>query len=190
MILPIYVYGEPVLRKVSEEIEADYEGLEGLINDMYETMYQSDGVGLAAPQVGKSLRLFVIDTTALADKNPELKGFKKVFINPEILEESGDEWTFNEGCLSVPAIREDIARKSKIRISYYDENFNYFEEDYDGIKARVMQHEYDHLEGILFPDRLSPFKKRLLKNKLAGIAKGLFEVNYKVKPPLKQKVKL
>ncbi|MGE0636970.1 MAG: peptide deformylase [Bacteroidia bacterium] len=183
MILPIVAYGDPVLKKVAEEIDPDYPGLEKLIADMYETMYSSKGVGLAAPQIGKSIRLFVIDASPFADEYPELEGWKRTFINPQILEEEGEEWDFNEGCLSIPGIREDVERKPELILEYEDENFELHEEKFDGVIARVIQHEYDHLEGILFTDHLSPLKKRLLKGKLNDISKGIVDVNYKMKFP-------
>jgi peptide deformylase len=181
MILPIVAYGDPVLKKVAEEIDSDYPGLDKLIEDMYETMYSSKGVGLAAPQINKSIRLFIIDASPFADEYPELEGWKKTFINPRILEEEGEEWDFNEGCLSIPGIREDVERKPELILEYEDENFELHEEKFDGIIARVIQHEYDHLEGILFTDHLSPLKKRLLKGKLTDISKGIVDVNYKMK---------
>ena len=183
MILPIVAYGDPVLKKVAEEIDSDYPGLEKLIADMFETMYSSKGVGLAAPQINKSIRLFIIDASPFADEYPELEGWKKTFINPRILEEEGEEWDFNEGCLSIPGIREDVERKPDLILEYEDENFELHEEKFDGIIARVIQHEYDHLEGILFTDHLSPLKKRLLKGKLNDISKGIVDVNYKMKFP-------
>ena len=183
MILPIVAYGDPVLKKVAEEIDSDYPGLEKLIADMFETMYSSKGVGLAAPQINKSIRLFIIDASPFADEYPELEGWKKTFINPRILEEEGQEWDFNEGCLSIPGIREDVERKPELILEYEDENFELHEEKFDGIIARVIQHEYDHLEGILFTDHLSPLKKRLLKGKLNDISKGIVDVNYKMKFP-------
>ncbi len=151
MILPIVAYGDPVLKKVAEEIDSDYPGLDKLIQDMYETMYSSKGVGLAAPQINKSIRLFIIDASPFADEYPELEGWKRTFINPRILEEEGEEWDFNEGCLSIPGIREDVERKPELILEYEDENFELHEEKFDGIIARVIQHEYDHLEGILLP---------------------------------------
>jgi peptide deformylase len=181
MILPIVAYGDPVLKKVAEEIDSDYPGLDKLIEDMYETMYSSKGVGLAAPQINKSIRLFIIDASPFADEYPELEGWKRTFINPRILEEEGEEWDFNEGCLSIPGIREDVERKPELILEYEDENFELHEEKFDGIIARVIQHEYDHLEGILFTDHLSPLKKRLLKGKLTDISKGIVDVNYKMK---------
>ncbi len=183
MILSIVAYGDPVLKKVAEEIDSDYPGLEKLIADMFETMYSSKGVGLAAPQINKSIRLFIIDASPFADEYPELDGWKKTFINPRILEEEGEEWDFNEGCLSIPGIREDVERKPELILEYEGENFELHEEKFDGIIARVIQHEYDHLEGILFTDHLSPLKKRLLKGKLNDISKGIVDVNYKMKFP-------
>ncbi|NOZ46726.1 MAG: peptide deformylase [Chlorobi bacterium] len=185
MIFPVYAYGSSVLRKVAKNIEKDYAGLAEFIKNMFETMNSSDGVGLAAPQIGKSIRLFVVDASPLAEDEPELEGFKKVFINAHIVEQRGEEWEFNEGCLSIPGIREDIKRKPEITIQYYDENFNYKEEFFDGIKARIIQHEYDHLDGILFTDKVTPIKKRLLKNKLAAISKGKVDVKYKMIFPKK-----
>ena len=185
MILPIIAYGDPVLKKVGKEIDQDYPGLEKLIANMLDTMYDASGVGLAAPQVNESVRLFVIDATPFADEDKELEGFKKVFINPIIIKEEGSEWVFNEGCLSIPGIREDIHRKPKITIEYYDEKFNLKEEVYEGMAARIIQHEYDHIEGVLFTDRIKPLRKRLLNGKLKNIAKGNVEVDYKMKFPLK-----
>lgn len=181
MALPIVVYGSPMLRKVSENISKDYEGLNDLIEKMFETMTASDGVGLAAPQIGKSIRLFVIDATPMAEDDPSLEGFRKAFINPKILHEEGEKWGFTEGCLSIPEIREEVLRPSKVTIEYYDENFEYHKETFDGIKARVIQHEYDHLEGVLFVDLLSPLKKKMLKGKLNNIAKGKTKAAYKTK---------
>ena len=185
MILPIVAYGDPVLKKEAEFIEEDYPNLQQLIEDMFETMYQANGVGLAAPQIGKSIRLFVIDGTPFSEdgENPEMEGFKKVFINAEIIEEEGKIWAFNEGCLSIPGIREDVYRKPKLKIRYNDENFNEIEETYEGLAARIIQHEYDHIEGILFTDLLKPLTKRLLKGKLSGISKGNVKVDYKMSFP-------
>lgn len=180
MILPITVYGNPVLRKVAEEIDEDYKDLDKLIENMFNTMYKAEGVGLAAPQINKSIRLMVIDATPFAEDEPDLKDFKKVFINPEILEFKGDKEAFNEGCLSLPGIREDVIRPTKIRINYLDENFNEHEEEWEGVKARIVQHEYDHLEGTLFVDRISPIKKRLLNGRLNAIAKGKTVPEYKI----------
>lgn len=193
MILPIVVYGDPVLRKKCEDIDKDYPGLDQFIRDMYETMYDALGVGLAAPQVGKAIRLFVVDASPFAeveeDEEPEytkeeleeMNGFKKTFINARILEETGEEWKFNEGCLSIPRIREDVMRKPKITIEYYDEKFKKHTETYEGVIARVIQHEYDHIEGILFTDKISAFKRKLIGGKLTDISKGKFKADYKTR---------
>ena len=187
MILPIVAYGNSSLRKVSADIKPDYPGLEQLIADMYETMYASNGVGLAAPQVNRSIRLFVVDTHPYEKDYPEAKDFKKIFINAKILETSGPVWSFNEGCLSVPEIREDIERQTFVRIRYKDENFIEHEEEYGGVISRVIQHEYDHLQGILFVDRVSSLRKMLLKRKLTEISKGLVNPPYKMIFPLQKK---
>jgi len=193
MILPIVAYGDSVLKKMGDEIEKDYPDLKQLIEDMFETMYAASGVGLAAPQVGRPIRLFIVDGSPFADDeedDPKAEGmenFKKVFINPIIEEEVGEEWGFNEGCLSIPKVREEVYRKEKITISYYDEDWNLREEVYDGYAARIIQHEYDHIEGVLFTDHLSPLKKRLLTKKLQNISKGEIDVDYKMKFPLKKK---
>ncbi len=179
MIYPIVVYGHTVLRKVAEEIDKDYPGLDQLIPDLFETMYYSEGLGLAAPQIGKSIRIFVIDGTPVAEDEPSLADFKKVFINAHITEKSGEQVLMNEGCLSIPNLREEVLREAKIRITYYDEKWEYHDEIYDGYKARVIQHEYDHLDGILFTDKVSPLRRRLLKSKLTAISKGRFESEYK-----------
>ena len=192
MKFPVLAYGHPTLRKIAKDITPDYPDLQKLIDDMFEGMYQSSGVGLAAPQIDKSIRLFVIDAEPFIDlyedmteeEKERLKG-KKVFINAQILEESGQEWDFNEGCLSLPGINEDVTRKEKIKIEYYDRDFNKHTEEIDGILARVIQHEYDHLDGILFTDHLSSFKKRLLKRKLENISKGKVNVDYRMKFPKK-----
>lgn len=190
MILPIIAYGDPVLRKKAKEIPQDYPELKELINNMWDTMYGAYGVGLAAPQVGLAIRIFMVDTAPFAededlseDEQQELKSLKKVFINPKILSEDGDEWAFNEGCLSIPDIREDVFRKPDISIEYYDEDWNKQTENYTGLAARVIQHEYDHIEGILFTDKLSSLKKRLIKSKLANISKGKISVDYRMKFP-------
>jgi peptide deformylase len=197
MILPIVAYGMPVLRKTAVDIPKDYPQLQQFISDMFETMYASSGVGIAAPQVGKSLRLFLVDTSPFVngdrddddefteEEREQLQHLKKVFINARIVEEEGEEWIFNEGCLSIPKIREDVSRKPKIRIQYYDEQFNFFDETYEGIAARVIQHEYDHIEGKLFTDRINPLRRRLLKGKLADISKGKVSVTYKMQFPNK-----
>ncbi|WP_222984677.1 peptide deformylase [Flagellimonas meishanensis] len=190
MILPIVAYGDPVLRKVAEDLPQDYPKLDELISNMWETMYNAHGVGLAAPQIGLPIRLFLVDTSPFADdeelsqeEQDRLKDFKKVFINAKIEEQNGQEWNFNEGCLSIPDIREDVKRKPEITISYLDENFNSHTETFDGLLARVIQHEYDHIEGILFTDKLSSLKKRLLKSRLDKISKGKIEVEYKMRFP-------
>ncbi|WP_321998071.1 peptide deformylase [Draconibacterium orientale] len=183
MKYPVTVYGDPLLRKKAQTIEKDHPKLDEIIENMWETMYYSDGVGLAAPQVGLSIRLFVIDASSGAEEEPELEGFKKVFINPEIIETKGDEWTMNEGCLSLPEIREDVDRPDEVTIKYLDENFEEHTETYKGFAGRVIQHEYDHLEGILFVDYLSPLRKRLLKSKLIAISKGKVRPHYRIKVP-------
>lgn len=189
MILPIVAYGHPTLRKVSEEINEDYPNLDELIENMFESMYSSSGIGLAAPQVNISIRLMVMDATPYEEETPEAKGFKKVLINPYIIEESGDEWSFNEGCLSVPEIREDVVRKPVIRIQYYDRDFNFYDETYTGVMARIIQHEYDHLEGVIFVDRIPNIRKILLKKRLNDISKGNIKVNYKMIFPQRKKGK-
>jgi peptide deformylase len=186
MILPIVAYGSPVLKVKGEELPADYPQLKQLIEDMFETMYEASGVGLAAPQINKSIRLFIVDGSPFSDEDPDMEDFRKVFINPIILEENGEEWDFNEGCLSIPHIREDVSRKPKIRIRYQDEDFNTLEEEFEGTKARIIQHEYDHIEGVLFTDYLGGIKKRLLKGKLNDIAKGNIKVDYRMKFPMKK----
>jgi peptide deformylase len=188
MIYPIVVYGHQVLRKVAKKIDKDYTGLNQIINDLFETMYYSEGLGLAAPQIGKSIRMFVIDGKPVADEEPELADFKKVFINAHITEKSGDFLPMTEGCLSIPNLREEVNRESHIRIKYYDENWEYHDDVYDGYKARIIQHEYDHLDGILFTDKVSPLRRRLLKSKLTAISKGKFEADYKTILP-GQKIK-
>lgn len=180
MLLPIVIYGHPTLRKIAEDIPANYPDLEKFLKDMFQTMDEADGVGLAAPQVGKSIRIFVVDGSAFKDMDPACDGFRKAFINAHILERSGEEISRNEGCLSIPGIHEDVKRKNKIRISYLDEQGLQHEEEYEGIKAWIIQHEYDHLEGILFTDHLSPLRKRLLRNKLNSISQGKFNASYRV----------
>ena len=190
MILPIVAYGENILKTKAVNISSGYPELKKLINDMWETMYNANGVGIAAPQIGKSIRLFVIDASPFSedkeisdDEISTLKNFKKVFINPEIIDETGDEWNFMEGCLSIPNIREDIKRKEKITIKYYNESFEEIELDLEGLAARVVQHEYDHIEGVLFIDKLSSLKKKLLKGKLNDISKGRIKTEYKMRYP-------
>lgn len=188
MILPILAYGDPLLQKKAVEIDEDFPNLKKLIADMFETMYNASGVGLAAPQVGKSIRLFIVDATPVAegeDGDPTCEDFKRVFINPSILEEEGEEWPYEEGCLSIPNIREEVQRKPMLKIEYYDENWDLYEEELDGFAARVVQHEFDHIEGVLFLDHISPFKKTLLRGKLNDISKGNVDVKYRMKFPKK-----
>ena len=180
MILPIYLYGQPVLRKPTEEIENTPE-LKQLIDDMYETLTQAEGCGLAAPQIGKPWRLFIVDGTELGDDYPECKDFKKTFINPEMIEESEETCTYSEGCLSLPGISENVVRPKTIRVRYLDENFVEHEEVFEGFQARIIQHEYDHLEAHVFTDRISPIRKTFVRNKLAAIAKGKVGTKYKYK---------
>lgn len=180
MFLPIVVYGHPVLRRISEDISMDYPDLDKFIRDMNYTMDEADGVGLAAPQVGRNIRIFTVDGSAFEEMDPDCKGFRKVFINARITGRWGEEVSRNEGCLSIPGIHEDVRRKDHIRIAYLNEKGEQFEEEYSGIKAWIIQHEYDHLEGVLFTDHLSDLKKRLLKNKLANISTGKYKVPYRV----------
>jgi peptide deformylase len=181
MILPIYAYGQPVLKRVAEPIDADYPDLQQLIADMYETMEQANGVGLAAPQIGRSIRLFVIDSVPMQEEGEEDKGLRQVFINAEILEEAGDDWSYGEGCLSIPDLTGDVDRPEEITIRYQDENFVTHTRTFDGMNARVIQHEYDHIEGILFTDLLKPLKKRLVKRRLEKIRKGDVGAKYRMK---------
>lgn len=195
MILPIVAYGDPVLSKRGADILPAHEGLEQLIQDMYETMYHANGVGLAAPQVGHSVRLFVMDATPFSepdedDEDPQpdpravgSEGFKRVFINPVIHDETGSKWNFREGCLSIPKIREEVLRHETVRVSWLDENFKPQEGTFEGYVARVIQHEYDHLEGVLFTERINPFRRRLLKGKLSDITKGKVETDYRMRFP-------
>lgn len=188
MIRPIIAYGDPVLRKKAVEIDEDYPDLNLVIEDMFETMYHSQGVGLAAPQIGLSIRLFIVDAAPFVDEDEEdtdgLRNFKRVFINPIIIEETGTSWKFEEGCLSIPGIREDVSRQPDIIVEYYNEKFELVEEKLSGLAARVVQHEYDHIEGVLFIDKINPLKKQLIKGKLADITKGNIKVNYRMKFPL------
>lgn len=187
MIYPIVVYGDPVLKKRGKDIEKGALNVKKLAEDMFETMENASGVGLAAPQIGKSIRMFVIDASAMAEEDnedDELKRFKKVFINPQIIKEVGEEWDFEEGCLSIPDIREIVYRQEELTIKYFDENWVEHKETYDDMKARIIQHEYDHIEGILFTDHISPIKKRLLKGKLTNISRGKIKTKYRIKAPL------
>ena len=186
-IYPIVPYGDPVLRQETEEIDEEYPELDKLIESMFATMEGASGVGLAAPQIGLPIRLFIVDASPFAEDHPELEDFVKVFINPIIHEESGKKWKFNEGCLSIPGIREDVERKPEIVIEYFDTEWNLIEEEYDGIAARIIQHEYDHIEGILFTDLISGFRKRIVKGKLKDIENGNVDVNYKMRYPIRKK---
>lgn len=199
MILPIVAYGDPVLRKMGVDIDKDYPNLEQLIADMFDTMNNALGVGLAAPQIGRAIRLFIVDTKPFAERDeddedddeftPEeraqLEEFKQVFINARIVEEEGEEWAFNEGCLSIPKIREDVYRKPKLRIKYLDEKFVEHDKVYEGLIARVIQHEYDHIEGKLFTDKISPLRRRMIQGKLNDISKGKVQIGYKMRFPVK-----
>ena len=192
MVLPIMAYGSPILRKMGIAINKDYPELEELISNMRETMKNARGVGLAAPQIGKAIRLFIVDTSPFSEddelsleEREILKNFNKIFINPKILNQEGNDWAFNEGCLSIPNINEDVFRKETLTIEYLDENFKKQTETINGLVARVVQHEYDHIEGVLFTDKLSSLKKRLLKKKLENISKGIIDVDYRMKFPKK-----
>ncbi|GAL62952.1 MULTISPECIES: peptide deformylase [Algibacter] len=194
MILPIVAYGDPVLKRKATDITEDYPKLDALVDNMFETMYNAYGVGLAAPQIGLPIRMFLVDTTPFADdeelteeEQKSLEGFKRVFINPKITKEEGEEWAFNEGCLSIPDVREDVFRKPVITIEYLDENFKAHTETFDGLVARVIQHEYDHIEGVLFTDKLSSLKKRLIKGRLSNISKGKIKVDYRMRFPDQKK---
>ncbi len=195
MILPILAYGDPILRKKGKDITQEYPKFDVLLENMFETMYEAKGIGLAAPQIGLPIRLFIVDASPFdedeeySEKEREfLSTFKKVFINAKIIEETGDEWAFNEGCLSIPDIREDVFRNEDILIEYYDENFTKHTDKFNGIVARIIQHEYDHIEGVLFTDKLSALKKRIIKGKLANITKGNINIDYRMRfPNLKKK---
>ncbi|WP_298550681.1 peptide deformylase [uncultured Algibacter sp.] len=194
MILPIVAYGDAVLKKKAKDIAKDYPNFDDLLENMFETMYNAYGVGLAAPQIGLPIRLFLVDTTPFSEdedlskeEQKALNGFKRVFINAKIIEEEGDEWAFNEGCLSIPDVREDVFRKPIITVEYLDENFNAHKESFDGLRARVIQHEYDHIEGVLFTDKLSSLKKRLIKGRLTNISKGKINVDYRMRFPDQKK---
>ena len=180
MILPVAAYGHPILRKLAEEIDENYPQLKEFISNMFETMYATDGIGLAAPQVNKSIRLFIVDGTPFSDKMPDLVDFKRTFINPYLLRVSGKEETSDEGCLSIPNIREDVVRKSEIVIEYYDENWELHEEKFTGFSARIIQHEYDHLEGVLFTDKIGSLRKTLIRRKLIDITKGKVKADYRM----------
>jgi peptide deformylase len=181
MVLPVYAYGQPVLKKKALSIEPDYPDLDSLINNMWETMYHASGVGLAAPQIGVGIRLFIVDTIQIMKEENKLQGIKSVFINAEMLDESGKPWSYEEGCLSIPNVRGDVERLDKIKIRYQDEQFQLHEAEFDGINARVIQHEYDHIEGKLFIEKLSPLKKKLIQRKLENIKKGKISAEYRLK---------
>ncbi len=181
MIFPIVLYGDPILKKKASEVAEEDESIKDFVTNMFETMYAANGVGLAAPQINQSIRVFVVDTTPMGEEGEET--IKQAFINPILLEETGKEWIFEEGCLSIPDIRAEVSRKGQIRLAYFDENWEYYEEIFEGINARVIQHEYDHLEGKLFINYLTPFKKRLIKKKLTDISKGKTDVAYQLKIP-------
>lgn len=190
MVLPIVAYGDPVLRKMCTDISADYPNLKDLISNMFQTMEASRGVGLAAPQIGLPIRLFVVDAAPFADddeltkeEQTFLENFRKVFINAKIIEETGDKWSFNEGCLSIPGVRGDVSRHERLTIEYLDENFQPQILTVDGLAARIIQHEYDHIQGVLFTDKLSAFKKRILQGKLTDISKGKVNVDYRMRFP-------
>lgn len=184
MILPIVAYGDSVLKKEAKDINKDELDLPKLIEDMFDTMNNAGGIGLAAPQIGKSIRVFIADASPLEEE--ESKDFKKVFINPTILEEFGEDWSYNEGCLSIPGIRGEVVRPSKVKIHYFDENWNEHTEEYGGMPARIIQHEYDHIEGVLFVDHFSSLKKQLLRGKLKDVSKGDVDVAYRMKFPVKK----
>ena len=186
MVYPIVVYGDPILRKRAKEIKKGSVDIPAFVQDMFDTMYAAHGIGLAAPQIGRDIRLFVVDGTTLKEEKEDMTGFKKVFINPELVDEEGNEWEFEEGCLSIPNIRENVSRKEQVRIRYFDELWKKKDEVYNGIKARIIQHEYDHLDGKMFIDYLSPLKKRMLKGKLKDISKGDVETEYRIKARLKK----
>ncbi len=196
MVLPIVAYGDPVLKKKAKDISKDFENLDAFIKNMWESMYNANGVGLAAPQVGQSIRLFVVDPSPFAEneelpakEREQLRNAKRVFINPKIKEREGDDWAFTEGCLSIPGIQEDVFRPEEITIEYYDQDFKKHVDTFDGLVARVVQHEYDHIEGILFTDKLSSLKKRLINNKLKNITKGKVRVDYRMRFPNAKKTR-
>jgi peptide deformylase len=181
MILPIYIYGQPVLKRKADVIGKDHEGLDELITNMWETMYEAQGVGLAAPQVGHSIRLFLVDTTIMEDDEKDFKGIKQVFINAEMIEEDGELWEYEEGCLSIPQIRADVERPGRIRLKFLNANFEPRDVVFEGVTARVIQHEYDHIEGVLFTERIKPIKRRLIKRKLENLRKGIVDADYPVR---------
>lgn len=183
MILPVYAYGFGVLKKVAKDIDQEFDNLAQLLDDMWETMYNAQGVGLAAPQIGKSIRLFLVDTVQVMDEGDEDRGIKKAFINAQVIEESGETWSYEEGCLSIPDIRGDVERQESVTIKYFDADWNEYTETFEGINARVIQHEYDHIEGKLFTEKLKPLKKKFIKRKLEAIKKGKVKSEYRMKFP-------
>ncbi|MBT3545408.1 MAG: peptide deformylase [Saprospiraceae bacterium] len=183
MVLPIYAFGHPVLKKVGEDINTDYEGLSDLLDNMWETMYHADGVGLAAPQIGRAIRIFLVDTVQTMKEGEEDKGIKIAFINARIVDESGEPWSYEEGCLSIPNIRGEVSRPESVTITWVDENWKEQKETFKGINARVIQHEYDHIEGHLFTEKLKPLKKKLISRKLEAIKKGNVKIQYRMKFP-------
>ena len=183
MLLPIYAYGQPVLKKVGEDIDKDYEGLSDLLTNMWETMYNADGVGLAAPQIGKAIRIFLVDTVQTMEEGEEDNGIKMAFINAHVVEESGAPWSYEEGCLSIPNIRGEVSRPEQVTIKWVDEEWNEHQQTFNGINARVIQHEYDHIEGKLFTEQLKPLKKKLIKRKLEAIKKGNVKAHYRMRFP-------
>ena len=183
MVLPIYAFGHPVLKKVGEDINTDYEGLSDLLDNMWETMYHADGVGLAAPQIGRAIRVFLVDTVQTMKEGEEDKGIKIAFINARIVDESGEPWSYEEGCLSIPNIRGEVSRPESVTITWVDENWKEQKETFKGINARVIQHEYDHIEGHLFTEKLKPLKKKLISRKLEAIKKGNVKIHYRMKFP-------
>lgn len=187
MILPIYAYGQAVLRKKGSNITSDYPNLSDLITNMWETMYHANGVGLAAPQIGRSIRLFVVDTVQMMEEGEAEEGVKQVFINAQKIEEDGESWTYEEGCLSIPDIRGDVDRPERIKLTYQDEQFNTHTQEFTGLNARVIQHEYDHIDGVLFTEHLKPVKKQLIRRKLEAIRKGKAKVEYKMVFPAAKK---
>ncbi len=189
MVLPVTAYGHPVLRKVGKEIDKDYPDLEEFLNNMWETMYFSEGVGLAAPQVNRAIRVFIVDASPYGEQIPEARDFRQTFINPVIKERLGDDKLMEEGCLSIPQIREEVSRQESVKIQYYDADWNFHEEEFSGMIARIIQHEYDHIEGILFTDHLSSMRKTMLRSKLSNISKGKIDVDYKMIFPFMKKAK-
>jgi peptide deformylase len=181
MILPVYAYGQPVLKKEGAEVDKNFEGLSDLLEDMWETMYHAQGIGIAAPQIGRSLKIFLVDTVQAMEEGEEDKGIKKAFLNAEILEEDDELWAYEEGCLSIPNVKGDVERSDKIKIKYQDENFNEYIEEYSGINARVILHEYDHIMGKLFTEKLKPLKKKMISRKLDQIKKGKVKADYRLR---------